>query len=301
MRKREPDTNGSGSPVTVIGLGILGSVVAGVFLDRGHPTTVWNRTAGKADPLIAKGAVRAATVADAAAATPLVVICVSTYQDVHALLASVGDALSGRVLVNLGSGTPEQARELAAWAKRHGAGYLDGAAMSGTRLVGRPEALFLYSGSPDAFAAHRPALASLGAATYLGADPGLASLYDTALFSVIWGTVSGFLHAAALAAADGVDPTAFASVAAGHLPFVAGVITEHAHQIRDGRYPNDDGTLRAHAAAMDHLIQTGRTRGVTTEALEAVRALQARGVAAGHGADGIASLFEVLRKPAPTA
>ena len=49
--------------------------------------------------------------------------------------------------VNLTFGTPEQARDLAGWAAQWGVGYLDGAAMSGTRFVGQPEALLLYSGS----------------------------------------------------------------------------------------------------------------------------------------------------------
>ncbi len=43
-------------PVTVLGLGALGKALATAFLTNGHPTTVWNRTADKADPLVALGA-----------------------------------------------------------------------------------------------------------------------------------------------------------------------------------------------------------------------------------------------------
>lgn len=57
--------------MTVIGLGAMGSALAETFLATGHRTTVWNRSADKADDLVAKGAVRAATVTDAAAASPL--------------------------------------------------------------------------------------------------------------------------------------------------------------------------------------------------------------------------------------
>ena len=43
-------------PVTVIGLGPMGRAMAAAFLAAGQPTTVWNRTAGKADELLARGA-----------------------------------------------------------------------------------------------------------------------------------------------------------------------------------------------------------------------------------------------------
>jgi 3-hydroxyisobutyrate dehydrogenase-like beta-hydroxyacid dehydrogenase len=110
-------TNTAHKPsVTVIGLGNLGQVLAGTFLEQGYRTTVWNRSPGKADGLVARGAVRAATAAEAIAASDLVIVCVLEYETVRDLLTPTADVLAGRVLVNLTSGTPQPARELAAWA-----------------------------------------------------------------------------------------------------------------------------------------------------------------------------------------
>ena len=53
--------------ITVIGLGNMGSALARRFLAGGHPTTVWNRTAAKADPLRAAGATVAPNAASAIA------------------------------------------------------------------------------------------------------------------------------------------------------------------------------------------------------------------------------------------
>ncbi|WP_344841650.1 NAD(P)-binding domain-containing protein [Nonomuraea dietziae] len=47
--------------VTVLGLGSMGSALAGALLDKGVETTVWNRSAGRAAPLVARGAREAAT------------------------------------------------------------------------------------------------------------------------------------------------------------------------------------------------------------------------------------------------
>lgn len=62
--------NETAAPVTVIGLGLMGQALAGAFLKAGHPTTVWNRTASKADQLVAQGALLAPTVDAALKAGP---------------------------------------------------------------------------------------------------------------------------------------------------------------------------------------------------------------------------------------
>lgn len=54
----------------------MGSALAQAFLMEGSRTTVWNRTPDKAETLAAQGAVAAGTVAEAIAASPLIVICV---------------------------------------------------------------------------------------------------------------------------------------------------------------------------------------------------------------------------------
>ena len=45
--------------VSIIGLGPMGQAMAKTFLEHGHSVTVWNRTAGKAENLVKKGALQA--------------------------------------------------------------------------------------------------------------------------------------------------------------------------------------------------------------------------------------------------
>jgi 3-hydroxyisobutyrate dehydrogenase-like beta-hydroxyacid dehydrogenase len=51
----------------------MGSLMAGRVLGAGHDLTVWNRTAGRTQPLVADGARAAATPAEAAAAAEIVI------------------------------------------------------------------------------------------------------------------------------------------------------------------------------------------------------------------------------------
>ncbi|HZG02442.1 MAG TPA: NAD(P)-binding domain-containing protein [Streptomyces sp.] len=283
--------------VTVLGLGSMGSALAGALLDRGHPTTVWNRSAHRAEALAGRGAEAAATAREAVAASPLVVACVLDHDALHAVLDPVAGTLAGRTLVNLTSGSPEQARATAEWARSHGADYLDGAIMTTPPGVGSPEMMFLYSGPEAVFEAHRPALATLGDPLYLGADPGMASLHDAALLGLMWATLTGWLHGTALVGAEKTEATAFTPVAVRWLTAVAGFMTTYASQVDAGRYPGDDATVDVQIAAIDHLLHAAGARGLDNALPELLKATMERAKAAGHGQDSYASVIEVLRGP----
>ncbi|CAL9281149.1 NAD(P)-dependent oxidoreductase [Streptomyces olindensis] len=284
--------------VTVLGLGQMGSALAAALLDRGHPTTVWNRSPDKARPLVERGARAAATPQEAIAASPLVIACVLDYEALHTVVDPIAQSLQGRTLVNLTSGSPEQAQEAVAWAGTLGADYLDGAIMTTPPGVGDPAMMFLYSGSEEVFDTHRPVLTALGDPLYLGADPGLASLYDTALLGVMWSTMTGWLHGTALVGAEGTPAAAFTPVAIRWLTTVAGFLTRYAPQVDDGRYPGDDATVDVQIAAIDHLIHAAAARGVDNALPELLKTAMEKASAAGHGQDSYASLIQVLR-PAP--
>ncbi|MFI8368363.1 NAD(P)-dependent oxidoreductase [Streptomyces sp. NPDC085466] len=282
--------------VTVLGLGSMGSALAAVLLERGHETTVWNRSADKARPLVERGARLAATPEEAIAASPVAIACVLDHAALRAVLDPAAGALAGKTLVNLTSGSPEQAEEADAWAGSHGADYLDGAIMTTPPGVGSPEMMFLYSGSRAAFEAHHPTLASLGDPLYMGAEPGLASLYDAALLGLMWSTLTGWLHGTALVGAEKTPATAFTPVAIRWLTAVAGFMTTYAPQVDAGRYPGDDATVDVQIAAVDHLIHAAEARGVDNALPELLKAAMERARAAGHGADSYASVIEVLKK-----
>ncbi|MEE1751819.1 NAD(P)-dependent oxidoreductase [Streptomyces sp. SP18CS02] len=281
--------------VTVLGLGRMGSALAAAFLAAGHPTTVWNRTPARADELAAAGAVRAETVAEAVTASDLVVVCVLDQPAVTALLDPVAGSLAGRTLVNLTSGSPEQARAMAAWAAGHSVAYLDGGIMTTPDGVGLPTSMFLYGGSPGALAAHHKTLSVLGDPVDLGDDAGLASLYDAGLLGLMWSVFGGWLHATALAGADGVAASAFTPVAVRWLTTVSGFMERYAGQIDAGHYPGDDATIDVQLAAIEHLLHAGRERGIDGRLPELHRELMAKAVAEGNGGDSYARLVDAFR------
>ncbi|MEU4579915.1 NAD(P)-dependent oxidoreductase [Nonomuraea sp. ATR24] len=284
-------TNTPDESVTVIGLGLMGQALAAAFLAAGHPTTVWNRTPGKAAGLVERGAVLAPSVADAVRASSLVVVCLTDADAVRDTLGAHRAELAGRTLVNLTSGTSGEARELAALT----ASYVDGAIMAVPEVIGSPEAFLLFSGSQEAFDRHRDSLGRLGTATFFGTDPGLASLYDVALLGVMWGTLNAFLHGAALLGEAKVEASAFAPFATQWVGSVTGFITAYAAQIDRGAYPAEDATLETHLATMKYLVRESAAAGVDTEWPARIQALTERAIEGGHAGTSYASLVEVFR------
>lgn len=286
-------------PVTVIGLGAMGHTLARTFLDAGHPTTVWNRTAGRADDLVADGAMLAPSVVDALTASPLVVVCVLDTDAVIELLDPLGAELVGRTVVNLTSSTPERARAAAAWAGERGVDYLDGAIMVPTPLVGTPASLVLYSGPRAIFEAHRDTLVTLAAdSDHLGDDPGLASLYDLGMLDLFFVGMTGFLHASALVGSDGVDAATFLPYARRITTVLHETLGGLAADADAGHYPGDADNIEMELAAVDHIVHASEARGIDAATPELVQSLLRGAIERGHGRDGFTRIVEQLRHPA---
>ncbi|MGW4502823.1 NAD(P)-dependent oxidoreductase [Micromonospora sp. NPDC004336] len=288
MTNREP------TPVTVLGLGPMGQALAGALLAAGHPTTVWNRTADRADALVSRGARRASTAAEAVRASPLTLVCVIDYTAVRAIVEPAADALAGRTLVNLTADTPERARAMATWAAERDVDYLDGAIMTPAPTIGGPAALVLYSGAERTWRAHRDTLASLGGtADWRGADPGRAAAHDVALLDVFWTAMHGVAHAFALARSEGIAAGDLAPYARGIAGLLPDLVDDLARRVDAGDHTADFSNVASAAAGMAHVVEAAEAHGIDSGPLRAAGAVADRAIRAGHGGDDFSRLTQV--------
>jgi 3-hydroxyisobutyrate dehydrogenase-like beta-hydroxyacid dehydrogenase len=284
------------TPLTMIGLGPMGQAMVRRFMAAGHPTTVWNRTAARADDVVAEGAVRAATVADAVAANRLVLVSLTDYAALYDVLKPAEGELAGRVIVNLSSDTPERTREADAWLAERGAELLVGGIMVPAEMVGTDAAYVFYSGRQSTFDAHEPTLRVIGRADYRGADPALAQLYYQAQLSLFLTSLAAYLHATALVGSAGVSAAEFLPYAVDNANGLAYFLDEAARDVQAGRYPGDGADVTMMRASADHVLGASVDAGIDACLPAAVKSLYDRAVAAGHGRDSWTSLIEVVRK-----
>lgn len=289
------------SRIVLLGLGDMGTAFARAWLAAGHPVTVWNRTASRAEPLAAEGADVAADAAAAVAAGRLVVTCLFDDASVGSVLEGVD--LTGRDLVDVTTGTPDEARARAEWAAARGARFVSGGIMAVPPMVGVPEsgAYTFYSGSAEAFAEHREALSAPTGARFSGTDPGLAALLDVALLSAMNGMFGGITHAFALARTSGVPLGEVSALLEG---WVGAMLSDAAGGFA-ARLESGDLTtgvvsnLAMQSRGMETLLRTAQEQGVGTELLRPYADLMARHVADGGGdQDGAGLVDRLLKAPA---
>ncbi|MFI8209499.1 NAD(P)-dependent oxidoreductase [Streptomyces werraensis] len=287
------------TPVTLLGLGAMGTALARAWLTAGHPLTVWNRTPARAHALAAEGARATESVPAAVAANTLVVVCLLDDASVEDTLS--GADLTGKDVVNLTTCTPAQARARAAWAAERGARYLDGGIMAVPPMIGVPEAggYVLYSGARDLFEQHRETLAVPAGTTYVGENPAHAALHDVALLSAMYGMFAGAAHAFALIRREDVDPTAFAPLLADWLTAMAPAVHGTAEQLRGGDYTKGvTSTLAMQVAGTPTFLDTADEQGVSPELLAPFFALMRRRLAEGGGEEDLTGVIDLLlRRP----
>ncbi|WP_037631713.1 NAD(P)-dependent oxidoreductase [Streptomyces erythrochromogenes] len=278
--------------VTVVGLGPMGRAMAAAYLDAGYEVTVWNRSAGKDTDLVARGARSAPGIAEAVAASPLVVLSLI---DVEAMYGTLGDAdLTGRVLANLSSDLPDKARAAARWAGERGAAYLTGGVNVPPAGIGREGSSIFISGPREAYEEHRAALDLLAATDYRGSDPGHAQLYYQLNMILFWTAYTGWYQAVAVARANGLTASDILPYAGYTADTLRGFYTESAALVDAGDHSGEDQRLTMCAASVEHILHTAADSGVDTAILAAHAELYRRGVEAGFGDESSSRLIQLL-------
>lgn len=286
------------SDVTVIGLGSMGATLARLLLESGHRVTVWNRTGSKADALVRKGAAAASSAAAAVAASPVVVVCVHDYKATNDILDTkdVASALAGRVLIQLTTGSPREARDSEAWAREHGADYLDGAIQVAPDQMAKPDTVILLSGAETAFRRGEPVLKVFaGNLKYLGEEVAAASAMDLATLSYVYGATLGFLHGARICETEGFRVDEYGAIVAEIAPSLGEFLKHEGAVIQSGRFEVSQSPLRISAEATERLAQTAKSARINAEFPNFATGLFKRAVTAGHGEEELAALIKVLR------
>lgn len=289
------------SDASVVGLGAMGSALARALLRDGHRVTVWNRTGTKAEPLARDGAVPAADLSSAIAASPVALVCVDDYEVTRAILSGPGvrPHLSGRTLVQLSTGTPHQAREGERWARDSGADYLDGAILAYPDQMGTPEATLLVAGAEATFRRCEPLLRSLaGGLTYVGEQVGAASALDCAALSFVFGSLLGAIHGARICEVEGLRVGEFGSMLAELAPVVGHEVRQLSDRIQADRYDGSQAALRTYSAAAARLVQQARDGRMAADFPRYAAGAFDQGVSAGLGDEDLAALIKVLRRGA---
>jgi 3-hydroxyisobutyrate dehydrogenase-like beta-hydroxyacid dehydrogenase len=161
------------SSIGFIGLGAMGSRIAGRLLDAGHRVYATNRTAAKAEPLVERGLLWLGTPREVAASAEVVFSMVTDDQALEAIAAGPQGLLAGvrpgHVYVDMSTVSPQASRRLAERVRARGADMLDAPVSGSIPQVESGTLAIMVGGERHAFEAVEPVLRKLGqTVTYIG-------------------------------------------------------------------------------------------------------------------------------------
>jgi 2-hydroxy-3-oxopropionate reductase len=205
------EINDVAEKIGFIGLGVMGKPMAKHLVAAGHQLTVHNRSRGAVDELAAAGATAAASPADVAKASTIVITMLPDTPDVERVLTGPGGVVEsmqrGTVVVDMSSISPIATERLAKAVAEKGGSMLD-APVSGGEIGAINAALSIMVGGDEAtFHKIKPVLDKMGnpeRVVYIGRS-GAGQICKICNQIAIGGALAGVSEAFALAKKAGVD------------------------------------------------------------------------------------------------
>ena len=203
--------------VAFLGLGVMGSPMAGHLAAAGHDVTVYNRTAGKAEAWVkTHGGRSAATPHEAADGQEVVFCCVGNDEDLRSV--TIGEAgafhamAKGALFVDHTTASAEVARELSAAADERGFGFLDAPVSGGQAGAEKGQLTVMCGGAEAHFAIAEPLIKTYAKACRLMGPAGAGQLTKMVNQLCIAGIVQGLSEGLHFAERAGLDPVAVVEV-----------------------------------------------------------------------------------------
>jgi 3-hydroxyisobutyrate dehydrogenase len=195
--------------VGFIGLGIMGRGMAANLLRAGFALTVWNRTAERAEPLAAAGALAAASPAELAAASDIIITCVSDTPDVQAVILGPQGVIHGirpgSLVIDMSTISPQATRSIAAALAERNVDMLDAPVSGGSEGAAQGTLSIMVGGEATALQRAMPILQAMGQRiTHVGPH-GAGQVVKLVNQVLVVGNCLAMCEALLLAQAGGVD------------------------------------------------------------------------------------------------
>jgi len=275
--------------VGVIGLGIIGSRVAGCLRESGREVFVWNRTPKPVPNFLASPA-------EVVAIADVIQIFVADSEALRQVMAALRDRIEPRhTIVANGTFEPEVVADIYRTVHQRGAAFLD-APFTGSRLAAEAGQLVYYIGGDAAVLdSVRPMLeASSKEILHIG-QVGEASLVKIATNMVSAATVGILSEAYGLVAKAGVDPEMLARALASNAccsPLVSMKLPTILKQDYEPHF-----SLKHMFKDSQYAHQLARQLGIETPVLSTTATVMYRSIQKGRGEQDYSAIAATYQEP----
>lgn len=194
-----------------VGIGVMGSSMAGHLLEAGYEVLVYTRTKTKAEDLLDKGALWVETPGELANKVDILISMVGYPKDVEELYLGENGFLEnlavGTVAIDMTTSSPALAKKMAEFGREKGIGVLD-APVSGGDIGAKNGTLsIMVGGSEDVFLKVKPIFDIFGSSVILQGDAGAGQHTKMVNQIAIASNMIGVTEAIIYAEAAGLNPS----------------------------------------------------------------------------------------------
>jgi 3-hydroxyisobutyrate dehydrogenase-like beta-hydroxyacid dehydrogenase len=239
---------GPGSKVGLIGLGLMGRPMGLNLLKAGFSLTVWNRTASRAESLVAAGAELASSPQEVAAVSDVLITIVSDPPALEGVLwggvrsspgqnsGALGALRPDSIYIDSSTVSPTLARKIAAACQERRIAFLDAPVTGGTWGAEKGELVFMVGGDAQVLKDAQPVFSVMGKRCFHLGPNGAGQTVKLAMNLILALQVDALAEALALVTAAGLEGEKLVEVLQSSMAR-AGVLDVKAPLLLKGEYP----------------------------------------------------------------
>jgi 3-hydroxyisobutyrate dehydrogenase-like beta-hydroxyacid dehydrogenase len=266
----------SKAKIGVIGLGLMGRPMAMNLLKGGHPVTVWNRTASRAEELVAAGATLARSPKEVAATADVLITMVSDPPALERVLWDGGGTTgaltalkSGSIYIDSSTVSPALARKIASACGERGVRFLDAPVTGGDWGAKKGELVFMIGGDSETLKAVEPIIGLMGKRWFHLGPNGAGQTIKLAMNLILALQVDALAEALALVTRAGLKGESLVEVVQSSMAR-SGVLDVKAPNLLKGEYV-PSFPLRLMHKDLSLALELGNQIGVALPATAAAR------------------------------
>jgi 3-hydroxyisobutyrate dehydrogenase-like beta-hydroxyacid dehydrogenase len=235
---------GPGAKIGLIGLGLMGRPMGLNLLKAGYSLTVWNRTATRAESLVAAGAKLAHSPQEVAATSELLLTIVSDPPALEGVLwggsgedaGALAALRPGSIYIDSSTVSPVLARKIATACEQRQIGFLDAPVTGGTWGAEKGELVFMVGGDAQVLKDAEPVFSVMGKRWFHLGPNGAGQTIKLAMNLILALQVDALAEALALVTAAGLQGEKLVEVLQSSMARAA-VLDVKAPLLLKGEYP----------------------------------------------------------------
>jgi 3-hydroxyisobutyrate dehydrogenase-like beta-hydroxyacid dehydrogenase len=281
-----------------VGLGTMGAFMATNLVNAGFAVTVWNRTARRSDPLVAIGAVVAASPAELARSCDVVVACLTDSPQVEEVLFGphglAEGLVSGSLFIDCSTLSPLKAQEFAERLSAQGVAMLDAPVSGGSEGAKNATLTMMVGGAEKDVERASGVLGAMGRSVNHLGSVGSGQWAKAINQVILCGTYLGVAEGVALGLKAGLDMEPVISALKGG---AAGswVLENRSDRMIDDDYPLGF-KISLHRKDLAIGLELAQNVGAVLPVTAMAASFEDQLIAEGHGDDDNSALARSIRK-----